>query len=220
MSNNGAPDVDAVLTTRELGRMIKQSGIDFRSLSDDEMDAPLGRLPSGAADIFANTGGVMEAALRTAHEIVTGRPLPFKNLHINPIAGLKGIKEASITIERTLPEWAFLEGVEVKVAVAHGLANASKVIEMTKNGESEYHFVEIMACPGGCIGGGGQPRLTTDEVRKARIRAICREDEKKKLRKSHENPEIEEIYKNFLDKPLSEKSHHLLHTHYYERQRV
>jgi len=220
LSDSGVQDVDAVLTTRELGRMIKQSGIDFRSLPDDEMDTPMGRVPSGAADIFANTGGVMEAALRTAHEIVTGRPLPFKNLHIKPIEGLKGIKEASITIERTLPEWKFLEGVEVKVAVAHGLANTNTIIERIKNAESEYHFVEIMACPGGCIGGGGQPRLTNDEVRKARIGAIYREDEKKKLRKSHENPEIEEIYKNFLDKPLSEKSHHLLHTDYCERQRV
>ncbi len=220
LSNNGLQDVDAVLTTRELGRMIKQAGIDFRSLADDEMDSPLGRASSGAADIFANTGGVMEAALRTAFEIVTGRPLPFKRLHIKPIEGLKGIKEVSVTIESALPEWHFLEGVEVKVAVAHGLANARKVVEMIESSKSKYHFIEVMACPGGCIGGGGQPRMTTDEIRKARIKAIYREDEGKKLRKSHENPEIKEIYKNFLGKPLGEPSHHLLHTHYYERQRV
>ena len=219
MNDSGVQDVDVVLTTRELGRMIKQAGIDFCSLPDDKMDSPLG-LSSGAADIFANTGGVMEAALRTAWEIVTGRPLPFENLHVKPIAGLQGIKEASVEIAGTLPEWSFLEGVILKVAVAHGLGNARKVIERIKSGEAEYHFVEIMACPGGCIGGGGQPRMTTDEVRKARIEAIYREDEGKKLRKSHENPEIKQLYEEFLSNPLSERSHQLLHTHYEERQRV
>jgi len=219
MNDSGVRDVDVVLTTRELGRMIKQSGIDFASLPDDKMDSPLG-LSSGAADIFANTGGVMEAALRTAYEIVTGRPLPFENLHVKPIAGLAGIKEASATITGTVPEWSFLEGVTLNVAVAHGLGNARKVIERIKAGEAEYHFIEIMACPGGCIGGGGQPRMTTDEVRKARIEAIYREDEGKKLRKSHENPEIKQLYEEFLCKPLGERSHQLLHTHYEERQRV
>jgi NADP-reducing hydrogenase subunit HndD len=219
MNASGVRDVDVVLTTRELGRMIKQAGIEFDSLPDDQMDAPIG-LSSGAADIFANTGGVMEAALRTAYEIVTGRPLPFENLHIKPIAGLDGVKEASVEITGTLPDWSFLEGVTLNVAVAHGLGNAKKVIERIRSGDGHYHFVEVMACPGGCIGGGGQPRLTTDEVRRARIAAIYREDEGKQLRKSHDNPEIIQLYEEYLGKPLGERSHHLLHTHYHERQRV
>ncbi|MBN1685355.1 MAG: iron hydrogenase small subunit, partial [Spirochaetales bacterium] len=219
-SNNGLPNVDAVLTTRELAKMIRQAGIDFTTLPDEKMDSPMGLVPSGAADIFANTGGVMEAALRTAYEIITGRPLPFKNLHIKPIAGLEGIKEASVTIEQALPDWKFLEGVEVKVAVVHGLGNTRTLLERLKNGEAEYHFIEVMSCPGGCIGGGGQPRMTDDSVRLARISAIYAEDEHKDIRKSHENPEIVEIYKKYLVKPLSERSHHLLHTHYHERERV
>ena len=219
MADSGARDVDAVLTTRELGRMVHQAGIAFDTLPDDEMDAPLG-LSSGAADIFANTGGVMEAALRTAYEIVTGQELPCENLHVAPIAGLEGVKEAALTIEGALPDWAFLEGVTVKVAVAHGLGNARKVIERILSGEGDYHFVEIMACPGGCIGGGGQPRLTTDAVRLARIEAIYREDEGKTLRKSHNNPEIQQLYEEFLGKPLGERSHHLLHTHYTARERI
>ncbi|HUT32180.1 MAG TPA: NADH-dependent [FeFe] hydrogenase, group A6 [Planctomycetota bacterium] len=219
MNDSGVRDVDIVLTTRELGRMIKQAGIDFTSLPDDTMDAPLG-LSSGAADIFANTGGVMEAALRTVYEIVTGEPLPFKNLHVKPIAGLEGVKEAELTIPKAVPDWKFLEGVTVRVAVAHGLGNARKVIERIKSGEGQYHFVEVMTCPGGCIGGGGQPRMTTDAVRKARISAIYKEDEGKKLRKSHDNPEVKQIYDEFLVKPLGEKSHHLLHTHYEAREKV
>lgn len=218
MNARGVQDVDAVLTTRELGRMIKQAGIDFHSLPDDKMDAPLG-MSSGAADIFANTGGVMEAALRTAYEIVTGRPLPFDKLHVTPIMGLDGVKEASLKIEGTLPDWKFLEGVTVKIAVAHGLGNARKVIEDVKKGK-EYHFIEIMTCPGGCIGGGGQPRLTTNEVRKARIQAIYKEDEGKQVRKSHENPEIKQIYEEFLEKPLGHLSHKLLHTQYTPRSSV
>jgi NADP-reducing hydrogenase subunit HndD len=215
MSDSGYQDVDYVLTTRELGRMIKQAGIDFRSLPDGEMDAPMG-ISSGAADIFANTGGVMEAAVRTAYEIVTGRELPLKNLHIEPIMGLEGVKKASLKIEGTKPEWSFLEGVELKVGVAHGLSNARKIIEASQAGEI-FHFIEVMTCPGGCIGGGGQPRFTTDEVRKARIAAIYQEDEGKKLRKSHMNPEIEQIYKEFLEKPISHISHKLLHTEYVSR---
>ena len=212
-------DVDVVLTTRELGRMIKQAGIDFVSLPDDKMDAPLG-LGSGAADIFANTGGVMEAALRTAYEIITGRELPFKNLHVTPVAGLEGIKEASITIKGVKPEWSFLEGVTVNVAVAHTLSNAQKVIDMIRSGKANYHFIEVMTCPGGCIGGGGQPRMTNNDIRKARIAAIYKEDEGKKLRKSHENEQIKQIYAEFLGAPLGEKSHHLLHTHYEQRSRI
>jgi len=219
MNASGVRDVDFVLTTRELGRMVKQAGIDFQALADDRMDSPLG-LSSGAADIFANTGGVMEAALRTAYEIVTGRPLPFEGLHVKPIEGLDGVKHASLTIAGAVKEWAFLDGATLNVAVAHGLGNARKIIEEVLEGNGAYHFIEIMACPGGCIGGGGQPRMTNDEVRKARIAAIFREDEGKQLRKSHENPEIKQIYEEFLKEPLGEKSHHLLHTGYTERVRV
>jgi iron-only hydrogenase group A len=219
MDDSGVRDVDAVLTTRELARMIKQAGIDFAKLPDEQMDAPLG-LSTGAADIFANTGGVMEAALRTAWEIVTGKALPFENLHVKPIAGLEGIKEASAKITGAKPEWRFLEGVELKVAVAHGLGNARKLIERVRSGQAQYHFIEVMTCPGGCIGGGGQPRMTTNDVREARIAAIYREDEGRKLRKSHENPAVKQLYDEFLGQPLGEKSHHLLHTKYEERSRV
>jgi NADP-reducing hydrogenase subunit HndD len=218
MFSSGERDVDVVLTTRELGRMIKQAGIEFTSLPDGKMDSILGA-SSGAADIFANTGGVMEAALRTAYELVTGRQLPFDNLHVAPVAGLQGVKEAAVKIEGTVPEWSFLEGVTMKVAVAHGLSNARQLIERVKAGET-YHFIEIMTCPGGCIGGGGQPRLTTDEIRLARIKAIYAEDEGKPIRKSHNNPEVTAIYEEYLKKPLGEKSHHLLHTKYTKRARV
>ncbi|MFA9392525.1 MAG: NADH-dependent [FeFe] hydrogenase, group A6 [Prolixibacteraceae bacterium] len=215
MNDSGYTDVDYVLTTRELGRMIKQSGIDFRALEDGQMDSPLGK-SSGAADIFANTGGVMEAAIRTVYEIVTGRELPMENLRLTPVVGLDGVKKASLLIEACLPEWSFLEGVELKVGVAHGLGNAKKIIEAMRAGEV-FHFIEVMTCPGGCIGGGGQPRFTTDEIRKKRMEAIYAEDEGKQLRKSHENPEIAQIYEEFLTKPISELSHKLLHTKYYER---
>ena len=187
MTDSGVQDVDIVLTTRELGAMIKQAGIDFRALPDEKMDAPLG-ISTGAADIFAVTGGVMEAALRTAWEIVTETPFPFPNLHVAPIQGLEGVKAASVKVEGAKGDWAFLEGAELKVAVAHGLGNAQKVIDQVKNGEAEYHFVEVMTCPGGCIGGGGQPRFTTNEVRMKRLEAIYQEDEHRELRKSHENP--------------------------------
>lgn len=219
MNASGVQDVDYVLTTRELGRMITAAGIDFLSLPDGTMDAPLG-LSSGAADIFANTGGVMEAALRTAYEIVTARPLPMENLHIKPIAGLEGVKEASIVIEDAVPDWAFLEGVQVNVAVAHGLVNARALLESIQRGEKSYHFIEVMTCPGGCIGGGGQPRMTDDSVRLKRIAAIYAEDEGKTLRKSHQNAAIKQLYEEFLGAPLGEKSHHLLHTHYHEKEVV
>ena len=218
MNDSGVQDVDAVLTTRELARMIKQAGIRFEQLPDEKMDAPLG-ISTGAADIFANTGGVMEAALRTAWEIVTGKPLPFENLHVQPIAGLEGVKEASAKITGAKPEWSFLEGAELKVAVAHGLGNARKVIEAVRSGQKQYHFIEVMTCPGGCIGGGGQPRLTTNDHRLARIRAIYEEDEHRELRKSHENPAVLQLYKEFLGQPLGEKSHKLLHTKYVARIR-
>jgi NADP-reducing hydrogenase subunit HndD len=215
MNASGFQDVDYVLTTRELARMIKQTGIDFRALNNEKMDSPLGQ-SSGAADIFANTGGVMEAAVRTAYEIITGRELPLGNLHIKEVAGLEGVKKASLKIEGCLPEWSFLEGIEMKVGVAHGLGNARKIIEAIRAGET-FHFIEVMTCPGGCIGGGGQPRFTTNEVRQKRIEAIYKEDEGKAVRKSHMNPEIVQIYEEFLKKPLGELSHSLLHTHYHER---
>ena len=219
MDISGARDVDIVLTTRELGKMIRAAGIDFQSLPDEEMDAPLG-MSTGAADIFANTGGVMEAAIRTAYEIVTGRELPLAGLHVAAVAGLGGVKEASLKIEGVKPEWKFLEGAALNVAVAHGLGNAQRVISLIRSGQRQYHFVEVMTCPGGCIGGGGQPRYTNNQVRQARIDAIYREDEGKTLRKSHENPDVMRLYAEFLGQPLGEKSHHLLHTKYTPRQRV
>ena len=217
MTDSGVKDVDYVLTTRELGKFIKQAGIDFVNLPNEEMDAPMG-ISTGAADIFANTGGVMEAALRTAYEIVTGRDIPFNKLHITPIQGLKGVKEASLKIEGTKEEWKFLEGVTLNVAVAHGLGNAKKILEEVKTGKKQYHFIEIMTCPGGCIGGGGQPRMTTDEVREARIQAIYKEDEGREYRKSHDNPALKVLYEEFLGKPLGERSHHLLHTKYLNKK--
>ena len=144
----------------------------------------------------------------------------MENLHVEPIAGLEGVKEASVVIEDTVPDWSFLKGVKVNVAVAHGLANARKVMDKVKAGEADYHFVEVMTCPGGCIGGGGQPRVTDNNVRKARINAIYQEDEGKQLRKSHENKEIKQIYAEYFGQPYSEKSHHLLHTKYIKRGRV
>jgi NADP-reducing hydrogenase subunit HndD len=219
MNDSGVRDVDVVLTTRELGAMIKQAGIDFRGLADEKMDAPLG-ISTGAADIFAVTGGVMEAALRTAWEIVTQTPFPFPDLHVAPIQGLEGVKVASVKVEGAKGDWAFLDGADLKVAVAHGLGNAQKVIDQVKNGEAEYHFVEVMTCPGGCIGGGGQPRFTTDEVRMKRLEAIYQEDEQRELRKSHENPFVCKLYEEYLGAPCGEISHHLLHTHYFEHERV
>lgn len=216
MSASGTADVDYVLTTRELGLMIKSAGIDFTRLEDGKMDALLG-FSTGAADIFANTGGVMVAALRTVYEILTGREIPLDNLRLKAVESLNGIKEASLTITGTLPEWKFMENVEVKIAVVHGLANAAKLLDSIRSGQSKYHFVEVMACPGGCIGGGGQPRYTDDSVRISRINAIYKEDEGKTLRKSHLNPDIQKLYAEYLGKPLGEKSHHLLHTHYKKR---
>jgi NADP-reducing hydrogenase subunit HndD len=216
MNAGGGPDVDAVLTTRELGRMITQAGIAFRALPDETMDQPLG-ISSGAADIFANTGGVMEAALRTVWCVVTGRPFPFDRLHVAPIEGLAGVKEVSITFPDTVPEWNFLKGQTLNLAVAHGLANAEHLIQLVKADAARYHFIEVMSCPGGCIGGGGQPRFTTNEVRLARMRAIFAEDEGKQLRLSHENPSVAQLYRDFLGQPLGEKSHRLLHTHYHAR---
>ncbi len=219
MQNNGVPNVDAVLTTRELARIIREAGIDFNSLPDGRFDSPLG-LSTGAADIFGTTGGVMEAALRTVYEVITGRPLPFEKLHVTPIVGLERIKTAAITLSDVKPEWSFLEGVVVKIAVTNGLAGAAQLMNEIKDGKSEYHFIEVMGCPGGCISGGGQPRPTDQDIRQKRLEAIYREDEGKTIRKSHENPDILALYEEFLEKPCGHRSHELLHTHYTERNRI
>ncbi len=216
MRSSGYKDVDFVLTTRELAVMIKQAGLDFRNLDESMYDSVMGD-STGAAVIFGATGGVMEAALRTAYEIVTGREVPFKNLNITPVRGMEGVKEATVKIEGCVPEWKFLEGAELKIAIGHGLANADKIMKATRDGKASYHFIEIMGCPGGCIGGGGQPIPTNMDIRKKRMAAIYSEDENMVLRKSHENPEVVAIYKEFLDKPNSHKSHELLHTHYVVR---
>lgn len=218
MRDSGYKDVDFVLTTRELAMMIKQAGIDFEKLDDESYDSILGE-STGAAVIFGATGGVMEAALRTAHEIITGREVPFANLDIKPVRGMEGVKEASIKIKNVKPEWNFLEGVELNIAVAHGLANADKLMQSVQNGTSNYHFIEVMGCPGGCLGGGGQPIPTSPEIRKKRADAIYMEDVNKPIRKSHENTEVIELYKEFLGEPLGHKSHELLHTHYKARKR-
>jgi len=217
MRSSGFKDVDYVLTTRELAVMIKQAGIDFKALEPSNYDSIMGD-STGAAVIFGATGGVMEAALRTAYEIVTGREIPFKNLNIVPVRGMDGVKEATLKIEGCTEDWKFLEGAELKVAIAHGLINANKIMKLVREGKSPYHFVEIMACPGGCIGGGGQPIPTSMEIRKNRMKAIYSEDEHMVLRKSHENPEVIAIYKEFLGSPNSHKSHELLHTKYVVRE--
>jgi len=219
MNDSGLQDVDMVMTTRELGHMIRQSGIDFKKIKEAKFDKFMGE-SSGAAVIFGATGGVMEAALRTAYEVVTGREIPFNGLNVEPVRGMEGVREASVKLENVLPDFSFLEGVELKVAIAHGLTNAAQVMDNLVIGESPYHFVEIMACPGGCIGGGGQPIPTNEEIRKARTKAIYTEDEKMTIRKSHENPEVIQLYKEFLGKPLGHKSHELLHTKYTRRERV
>lgn len=204
MGRDGIPDVDAVLTTRELGKMLKEAGIDFNSLPDEEYDEPLG-ISTGAAVIFGATGGVMEAALRTAVEVITGHEL--KEIEFTQVRGLDGVKEAVIQVD----------SLQLKVAVAHGLANARKLLDLLAAGKADYHFIEIMCCPGGCIGGGGQPVPVDREKRQARIDAIYRVDRQLPLRKSHENPAIQQLYREFLGKPLGEKSHQLLHTTYTRR---
>ncbi len=218
MRSSGYKDVDYVLTTRELAKMIRQAGVTFSQLEEEKYDSIMG-VSSGAAVIFGATGGVMEAALRTAYEIVTGRPVPFDNLNIKPVRGFDGVRKASVKIEGCKEEWNFLEGVELNCIVAHGLSNARTVMQGVKDGELNVHFIEIMACPGGCLGGGGQPIPTNQEIREKRASAIYEEDENLPIRKSHENPEIVQIYEEFLDAPLGHKSHELLHTHYTERVR-
>jgi NADH-quinone oxidoreductase subunit G/[NiFe] hydrogenase diaphorase moiety small subunit len=218
MDASGFKDVDYGLTTREMAKMIREAGIFLPEMPKSGFDEPFGDA-SGAGLIFGATGGVMEAALRTVYELVTGREVPFENLVIEPCRGFKGIKQASVKLENCVADYKFLEGVNLKFIVAHGTANAKKVMEMLRKGElSDVHFVEIMACPGGCLGGGGQPIPTNKDIRALRAKAIYEEEESLPIRKSHENPHIKYIYENFLkDGPCGKLSHKLLHTHYLKR---
>ena len=218
MKDSGFKDVDYALTTRELASMIKECGIDLPNLPDSDFDDPLG-IGSGAGLVFATTGGVMEAAIRTAYEIVTGEEVPFKNLRITPVRGTEGIRVAELPIKKAVRQWKFLQGATLKVMVGHGTANAKKIMDMLCKGElNDYHFIEIMACPGGCLGGGGQPIPTSPAIRAARAKAIYAEDEGLPVRKSHDNPIIKQIYKEFLtDGPCGHLSHKLLHTSYIPR---
>ena len=209
MFASGFKDVDVALTTRELARMLKQSGIDFLNLADAEPDSILGEY-TGAGTIFGATGGVMEAALRTAYFYATGKKLD--KVEIEAVRGLDGVKEGVINVA----------GTKVRVAVAHGLANVETVLdrvrEARKRGEeSPYHFIEVMACPGGCIGGGGQPYGVDNERRKLRIAGMYQDDRDRTIRHSHENPEVIKLYDEFLGKPLGPKAHELLHTRYTAR---
>lgn len=211
LAENGMKDVDYVITVRELARMIKQAGIDFAKLPDESFDSMLGE-SSGAADIFGATGGVMEAALRSVYEIVTGKTL--EKVDFTEVRGTTGVKEATID----------LDGTEINVAVAHGTANAKKVLEAVKRGEKNYTFIEIMCCPGGCVTGGGQPIVPSKELqyidlKAIRAKALYDEDAGKSLRKSHENPEIKAIYADYLGEPGGHKAHELLHTTYSAKEK-
>jgi NADP-reducing hydrogenase subunit HndD len=209
LSNGGLQDVDAVITTRELARMIKEAGIDFVNLPDESFDAMLGE-STGAADIFGATGGVMEAALRTVADILEGKDLD--NIEYTAVRGIEGVKEASVTIA----------GKEIKLAVANGTGNAKILMEKMKNGEADYTFIEVMGCPGGCVTGGGQPivpardRMKVDP-RVVRAKALYTEDESKAQRKSHKNAAVQKLYEDYLGQPNSHKAHELLHTHYVDR---
>ena len=211
MQNDGLYDVDNVITTRELSRMIKQANIEFAKLEDSEFDNPMGEA-TGAAAIFGTTGGVMEAALRTAGDLLTGEDL--EKIDFKEVRGGKGIKKATVNIA----------GKEIKVVAASGLKNAREILEEIKSGKADYQFVEIMACPGGCIMGGGQPikssKIRADvDVRKLRSEALYTIDEKSTIRKSHENPVLKTIYKQYLGNPGGELAHKLLHTHYEKREK-
>jgi NADH-quinone oxidoreductase subunit G len=209
MYASGYQDVDLVLTTRELARLFKTAGIDFASLEDEPADSPIGAY-TGAGTIFGVTGGVMEAAVRTAYKLVTDEELA--DLNVEAVRGMDGVKVGEVDIK----------GTKVKVAVAHGMANVKTIMDeireaKAKGAEPPYHFIEVMACRGGCIAGGGQPYGTVDNIREKRIAGIYKDDEKSTIRCSHQNPEIIQVYKDFLGEPMSEKSHHLLHTHYTPR---
>ena len=202
---NDDPDVNYSISTRELASLIKRANIDFNSLPEEDFDQPLGE-STGAGVIFGASGGVMEAALRTAYELYTGQKL--EKVDFEAVRGLDNIKKATVR----------LNGVELHVGIAHGLGNARKLLNEIKEGKSEFHAIEIMACPGGCIGGGGQPlHHGNSELLKARTHALYEEDRNKPLRKSHENPYILKLYEEYLGKPMSEKAHHLLHTHYFNK---
>jgi NADP-reducing hydrogenase subunit HndD len=204
---DGNPDVDFSISTRELAQFIKQANIDFNSLADEDFDKPMGE-STGAGVIFGTTGGVIEAAVRTAYEIQTGKSLD-KRVDFQQLRGLENVRHATVDVD----------GFALKIGIAHGLGNARKLLEDIRDGKSEFHAIEIMACPGGCIGGGGQPYHHGDvSILKARAKAIYREDAGKSIRKSHENPYILQLYKEFLGKPCGELSHHLLHTKYFDRQ--
>ena len=205
---NGNPDVDYSISTRELAALIKAFNIDFASLPDEDFDAPLGE-STGAAVIFGATGGVIEAAVRTAYEVFTGKPLP--KIDFTELRGLEGIRQATIDFN----------GTPINIGIAHQLGNARKLLDGIRNGMYNFHAIEIMACPGGCIGGAGQPlHHGNSHVIKARFDAIYREDAGKKIRKSHENPYVQKLYAEFLGKPMSDKAHHLLHTHYFDKQKI
>ncbi len=206
MNASGYRDVDVVITTRELGRMIREAGLDFKHLPEDSYDSPLGT-GTGAAVIFGTTGGVMEAALRTVADVLTGENL--QTVDYNDVRGMEQTREAELTIA----------GNTVKIAVVHTLASARKILERIRAGEADYQFIEVMACPGGCIGGGGQPIPVNAEIRRARREGLFDCDSANELRKSHENPEIKELYDTWLGKPLGEKAHSLLHTHYHQQTR-
>ena len=211
LGHDGLKDVDIVITTRELARMIKNAGINFTRLPDEDFDSLLGE-STGAGVIFGATGGVMEAALRTAYEVVTGKTL--ENVEFDQVRGLEDIKEATID----------LNGTPISVAVAHSTGAASKLLDMVKSGEKNYTFIEVMGCPGGCVNGGGQPIVSPEErvyndPRVLRAKALYDEDEAKTIRKSHENPEIKKIYAEFLGEPNSHKAHELLHTTYTARSK-
>jgi len=204
MASSGYQDVDFVLTTREVAGMMKQAGIDLPNVPEGGFDLPLG-MSTGAAVIFGATGGVMEAALRTVYEVVTGTTL--QDVDIHAVRGMEGVREAEIDIN----------GMKVKAAVAHGLSNAQKLLDAVRAGTADYAFIEVMCCPGGCIGGGGQPFPTSEEIRRKRAEAIYKQDRELPIRKSHENPVITQLYQEFLGEPLGHKSHELLHTHYTPR---
>ena len=211
LGHDGMADVDAVITTRELARMIKEAGIDFANLPDEEFDSVLGE-STGASVIFGTTGGVMEAALRTVYEVVTGETLD--KVEFTAVRGIEGVKEASVMVG----------DLEVKVAIAHGTANAAKLLDSVRSGEKTYHFIEVMGCPGGCVTGGGQPIVSAQkrmecDPKVLRAAALYREDEGKALRKSHENPSIKAVYDEFLGEPNSHKAHELLHTTYTKREK-
>ena len=211
MQNDGFYNVDNVITTRELSRMIKQANIEFTKLEDSKFDEPMGEA-TGAAAIFGTTGGVMEAALRTAEDLLTGEKLD--RIDFEEVRGGKGIKKATVNIA----------GKEIKVVAASGLKNARTILEEIRQGKADYQFVEIMACPGGCIMGGGQPIKNSKvraevDVRKSRANSLYTIDEKSTIRKSHENPVLKKIYKDYLGKPGGELAHRLLHTHYEKREK-